>query len=54
MHQKYIVIKQIGCEDSKAYAVGEIKDRNILIHHWYETEDAARADAHRLLFGIEE
>lgn len=54
MHQKYIVIKQIGCEDSKPYAVCEEKDRTLVVHAWYETEDAARADAHRLLFGVEE
>lgn len=53
---KAFVVKQIGFDDYKEWAVvshgeaydGKWKRRCLWVHGWYEKEDDARADAHRL------
>lgn len=55
---KYFVIKEIGAGDAAQYAVvsraqtwvGQFKRNTLVVEYWYETEDEARAHAHRLLF----
>jgi hypothetical protein len=48
---KAFVIKEIGASDPTAWAVVEHErdgwKKKLHIHSWYETEDQARAAAHR-------
>jgi hypothetical protein len=52
---KHFVIKEIGSLDPTPFAVvshgtamdGKYRRKVLFVHHWYETEDEARASAHR-------
>lgn len=55
---KYFVIKEVGGDDRKLFAVvehgeafeGKWQKKCLWVFDWYETEDQARATAHSLLY----
>lgn len=55
---KYFVVREVGSDDRKPFAVvehgegydGKWKRKCLWVHRWHETSDAARAQAHSLLY----
>lgn len=48
MRNKPFVIKHIGCQDSKCFAVVEHQRDGLKVWGWYSKEDDARALAHTM------